>query len=502
VRFSVLNRALQFAATFAIVAGIAVFYRKVLLVNNTTVALTFILAILAVSTVWGMVVSVVMSVTAMLVFNYFFLQPTGKFTIADPKNWVALFTFLVVAVISSHLATRARQKATDASARRREIERLYAFSRGLLESRNVMELLNRIPVQIVDTFEVGAAAIFLADKQTVYRSGRVVPQLDTESLKAIMAREGPVINASENTCFLPIRLGVRQIGSLGVSGQTLSRQTLEAIGTLVAIAMEHSRAVEQVGQTEAAREAERLRTALLDAVTHALRTPLTSIKASVTNLLSNPGLIASQRQELLTIINEESDRLNRLVGEAAEMAQLNAGEVELRCDLQPIDRVITAALEHCRSSLGNRTVHVRIAPGLPRVHVDLDRAREVLVQLIDNANRYSPPDQPITITAEEAGDFVVTSVADRGSGIDDQEQALIFEKFYRGRDQRYSIEGTGMGLPIAKAIVEAHGGTMYLTSQRGHGSVFSFTLPIEGRQQGQVLAQASSHHDFDEDTDR
>jgi len=101
------------------------------------------------------------------------------------------------------------------------------------------------------------------------------------------------------------------------------------------------------------------------------------------------------------------------------------------------------------------------------------------VQLIDNAHRYSPADQPITITAEAAGDFVVTSVADRGAGIDEQEQALIFEKFYRGKDQRFQVQGTGMGLPIAKAIIEAHRGTISLTSQRGHGSVFSFTLPVE-----------------------
>jgi two-component system, OmpR family, sensor histidine kinase KdpD len=484
VREPLINRVLQYAIAFALVAGITVFYREALHVNSTTVALTFLLAILVISTVYGMAVSVAMSITAVCAFNYYFLPPIGRFTIADPQNWVALFAFLVVSVTASHLSTRARQQAQQASARRREIEKLYAFSQGLLESGNVIHLLNRIPVQIVDTFEVGAAALLLADKQKIYRSGPVIPHLDLDSLKAVVAREEPVVDVANSLCFVPVRMGVRPIGSLGISGTILSRQTLEAIGTLIAVAMERARAVEQLGQTEAAREGERLRTALLDSVTHALRTPLTSIKASVTNLLSNPSLSADQKRELLTIINEESDRLNRLVGEAAEMAQLDAGEVELRLTPHPIGDVISAALKLTKSSLGSRAVHVRIPEGLPRVRVDLVRAPEVLVHLLENANQYSPPNQPITVSAELNGDFLVTSVADRGNGIGDPEQSLIFEKFYRGKDQRFQVQGTGMGLPIAKAIVEAHGGSMSLTSQRGHGSVFSFTLPVDHSRAG------------------
>lgn len=495
MRASILKRILQLGCAFGILAGTIFLYHKVLPVNATTVALTFLLAILAVSVAWGMVVSLPMSIGAMLGFNYYFLPPAGTFTISDPQNWVALAAFLVVAIIGSHLSSRARRQAADASARQHDVERLYSFSQGLLESRNAMELVNRIPAQIVDTFEVGAAALFVADKQKVYRSGPVIPLLDTDSLKAILARDEALTDTANSVCFVPVRLGVHPIGSIGISGTILPRQTLEAIGTLIAIAMEHARAVEQVGQTEAAREAEKLRTALLDAVTHALRTPLTSIKVSVTNMLSNPSLSDAQRLELLTIINEESDRLNRLVGEAAEMARLDAGEVELKIEPQPIDHVITAALGQCRGSLGNREVRVEIADRLPRARVDVARAREVLVHLIENANQYSPPDQPITITAEVAGNFIVTSVADRGSGIDEPEQNLIFEKFYRGKDQRYSVEGTGMGLPIAKAIVEAHGGSISLTSQRGRGSVFSFTLPIDhGRQSQSPLQGLSKVH--------
>ena len=286
-------------------------------------------------------------------------------------------------------------------------------------------------------------------------------------------------NAAASLSFMPVRMGMRSFGSIGITGTVLTRQTLESIGTLTAVAIERARAVEQLGQTEAAREGERLRTALLDSVTHALRTPLTSIKASVTNLLSNPNVSTAQRAELLTIVNEETDRLNRLVGEAGEMAQLDAGEVELNLAPHAIGDVIHAALEQTVKSLCGREIRVNVAANLPNVSVDLKRITDALVQLIDNAHRYSPADQPITITAEAAGDFVVTSVADRGAGIDEQEQALIFEKFYRGKDQRFQVQGTGMGLPIAKAIIEAHRGTISLTSQRGHGSVFSFTLPVE-----------------------
>ncbi len=389
-------------SALGLVLGISLFYRRVLPVNPTTVALTFLLAILAVSTVWGIAVSVFMSIAAMLAFNYYFLPPVGKFTVADPQNWVALFAFLVVSVSASSLSTRARQKAEDASARRQEIEKLYAFSQVLLESGNVIQLLNRIPAQIVNTFEVGAAALFLSEKQKVYRSGPVIPRLDIDSLKAIVAREEPVIDIPNSLCFVPVRLGVRPIGSLGISGSTLSRQTLEAIGTLIAVAVERARAIEQLGQTEATREGERLRTALTESVTHNLRTPLTSIKASVTNLLTNNGLTEAQRQDLLTVINEESDRLNRLVGEAGEMARLDAGEVQLKLESTSIEDVIKAALSQCKSTTRKSYCASRRGARFPRVRVDLGLVKEALSHLIENANQYSPADQPITITAEQS----------------------------------------------------------------------------------------------------
>ncbi len=465
--------------SLVVVAGITLFYRSVVSVNHTTVALSFLLAILAVSAVWGMVVSACMSIIAMLAFNYFFLPPVGTLTIADPQNWVALFAFLVTSITGSRLSSRIRKEALEANQRRREVERLYRFSRHLLGEGNVIQLMNAIPDYIVEGFEAGAAELFLPQKGKFYRSGFGALHLDEEKMKTAFLLDEVTLDSEHSQCFLPVRLGVRPIGSLGISGAQLSRQTVEAIGTLVAIAIERARAVEQLGQTEAERQGERLKSALLDSITHDFRTPLTSMKAAVTALLTANRSDSAQSRELLSVINEECDRLNHLVEEAGEMAKLEAGEVALDLVPTPIEEIIEAALAHCKSALAGRQVDVHVAPGLPPVRADLERAKEALVQLIDNANIYSPKEQPITITAELTGDTVTTSVADRGPGIDDFEQTMIFDKFYRGKDQRYLVRGTGMGLPIARAIITAQKGSITVTSQLGHGSVFSFTLPVD-----------------------
>jgi two-component system sensor histidine kinase KdpD len=473
------------AVSLAAVAGISLFYRHILHVNQTTVALSFLLAILAVSAVWGMAVSVAMSLVAVAAFNYFFLPPVGTLTIADPQNWVALFAFLVTSIVGSQLSSRIRTEADEAHHRRREVERLYQFSRKLLGEGNVIQLMNAIPDYIVESFEAGAAALFLPQKGKFYRSGFGAAHLNEDKMKQAFSLDEFSADTQQGQSFIPIRLGVRPIGSLGISGSQLSRQSLDAISTLVAIAIERARAVEQLGQTEAERQGERLKSALLDSITHDFRTPLTSMKAAVSSLLSSLPSDATQTHELLSIINEECDRLNRLVEEAGEMAKLEAGEITLDLGPIPVEEIIQAALGHCSASLSGRPIDLRIATDLPPVRADRERAKEALVQLIDNANLYSAKDQPITITAELTGDTITTSVADRGPGIDEFEQTMIFDKFYRGKDQRYLVRGTGMGLPIAKALIVAQHGTISVTSQLGHGSVFAFTLPVDrGRKEG------------------
>src|SRR5689334_10145947 len=335
------------AVSLAVVAGIAVLYRHVVHVNQTTVALSFLLAILAVSAVWGMAVSAFMSVVAMVSFNYFFLPPVGTLTIADPQNWVALFAFLVTAITGSQLSSKIRKEAEEAHRRRREIERLYGFSRQLLGEGNVIQLMNAIPDYIVQSFEAGASELFLPQKDKFYRSGFGAAHLNEGTMRTAFLNDEMVVDSKRNQFFIPVRLGVRPIASLGISGARLSRQSVEAVSTLVAIAIERARAVEQLGQTEAERQGERLKSALLDSITHDFRTPLTSMKAAVTSLLSSSTSDAAQSRELLTIIDEECDRLNHLVEEAGEMAKLEAGELALDLAPIPVEEIIQAALAHC-----------------------------------------------------------------------------------------------------------------------------------------------------------
>jgi two-component system, OmpR family, sensor histidine kinase KdpD len=458
-------------------------------VNPTTVALMFLVAVLLASAYWGLRYALLLAVGATAAFNFFFLPPVGTFTIADPQNWIALFAFLVTALVASNLAESARREAEGAQQRRREVERLYGLSQRLLASENVLELLNALPLYVKDTFSVGSVVVMAADHPTVYRSS-LDAVFEESVLRSTLLRGEPVTQGGVS--YVPLRLGMRTVGALGVTGDELSRETLDALGSLAGLAIERARALEALSKNRAEQEHERLRTALLDSVTHEFRTPLTSIKASVTTLLSPAALADSSRRELLTIIDEETDRLNRLVGEAAEMAQLDAGMFKLELRPHSIWDALEPALQDARSSLENHSLEVPSDHDkLPKVRIDVERIREVIMHLLENAGKYSKPGDAIKVTSEVEGDRLVTSVADRGPGIDSFEQSLIFEKFYRGQHQRYSAPGTGMGLAIAKVIIEAHGGTISLVSQLGNGSVFSFSLPLDKTSHGTGLQSSA-----------
>lgn len=468
----------RYAAVTVLVVGLVSLYRFALHVNPTTVALTFLLAVLIVSAFWGLRYSVVMAALATLAFNYNFLPPYGTFTIADPQNWVALFVFLITAILASQLSERARRETENANQRRRDVERLYTLSQRLLATDNIAELLNAIPVHLAQIFQGRSGAVYVLGSDAIYRSSAQSEAPSAENLKLVSARGEPVLDRTREESLAPLRLGTRVTGALGISGALLSRGTLEALGSLVAIAVERVGVIEKLGKAEALRESETLRTALLDSVTHELRTPLTGIKAAVTSLLSGYSLEEAERRDLLSVINEETDRLDRLVGEATEMSQFDALGIELQLEPVSMPDLAASAIEQLRGMLGQHPIEIRVPQPVPNVTMDAARITEVLKHLLENAAKYSLADAPVTITIEVKKNRLLTSVADRGPGVDDFEQALIFDKFYRGRDLRYRVQGTGMGLAIAKAIVEAHEGTIGVTSQLGHGSVFYIELPV------------------------
>src|SRR5437868_4305562 len=360
----------RFGVCSAVVGAITAGYTRLLHVNPTTVAMTFLVAVLVIAAAWGLKFSVYTSLIATACLNFYFLPPVRTWTIADPQNWVALGVFLITAMIASKLSDTARRQTLAAESRRREVERLYAFSQQLLIKENIFELLNQLPAKIVDEFSVSAAAIFVASRQKVYYSDVAAHNLlSADELKAVSARGEPSADGERGVALIPLRVGVRAVGSLGVDG-TISYETMEAIGSMVAIATERAAAVEKLSHAEAARESERLRSALLDAVTHEFRTPLTSIKAAASTLGSGVQLDAAARSDLVAVVEEEADRLNRLVGEAAEMAKLDAHQVHLEFEVLDIRSAVDAAVKNVGPALRDHKIHVEIATGLPPIRMD------------------------------------------------------------------------------------------------------------------------------------
>lgn len=470
-----MQRITRIVGSVGIVVALTILFYRLLPVNSTTVALVFVLAVLAIATRWGLTEAIVSSVLAMLCFNFFFLPPIGTLTIADPQNWVALLTFLITAVVASQLSASVRRREREASSRRNEVEKLYELSRAMMLTTE-SKLASELPAHLVRIFGADSAGFYDRNTGEVYRAGARELALPDTKLKDIAVQGTTFQDVTAGLIALPVTLGGHNIGALYVLGSNISEAAVHALSNLIAIALEREHAHELAAVADAARKNEQLKSVLLDAVAHEFKTPLTSIKAAATALLSSETHNASEN-ELLTIVDEEADRLTQLVDEAIQMARIEAGQLKLTPQPFDVSQLIATVLKDEKIIMRERTLKTEI-DSVPPVLADLEQIQLVLRQILDNALKYSPAGSQITLGAHVENGEAVVSVSDQGPGIPEYDMPQIFDRFYRGRQVRDRIPGTGMGLAIVREIVQAHGGRIWARNLPARGAEVSFTLPL------------------------
>ncbi len=454
------------------------FLANIFPVNAITIGFAYLLLVLVVASTWGFIEASILSIAATLTLNYFFLPPIGTLNIAEAQNWVALFTFLTTSLIASRLSTKARQRALDAIERQQDIERLYAFSRAILLIDSSNPFGTQLVRKLADIFQLSAASLYERRTGEFYRAG----SLDLESMDAQL-RETAVHGTSESNiqtnCFLTsIRLGSEPIASLAVQGARMSDSTLQGIANLVAIGLERARAQDLAQQIEAARQSEQLRTTLIDAMAHEFKTPLTSIKAATTALLTNPSQLKEGQVELLNIADEEAKHLTELIDDTVAMARLDTKHIEINPEISDILEVIHEVAQSLRTELEGRHLEILHDDNIRTTAFDRRLLSLAIKQLIDNAVKYSPAGTPLEIQVRQGDRMINVDVTDHGKGMPEREQRHIFERFYRSPSVRHQIPGSGLGLSIAHSILQAHHGDLTVTSQPGR-TTFHLILPCE-----------------------
>jgi two-component system, OmpR family, sensor histidine kinase KdpD len=462
--------------------------------NATTVALTFLLIVLVVAATSRLWIAVTTSVVAMVCFNFFFLPPVGTLTIADPQNWVALFAFLAVSLVASNLSSVARARASEAVARRDEMARLFDLSRDVLlmtESREAIALLARF---IARRFDLDYAAICLprgADWD-IAESGTFHVELDHHELSLAVASAEKTLefDAREriysghrtmtidgrDVRIVPLRLGTRPIGLLAAAGRPVEAGSLDALGGIVAIAIERVQFLEERKTAELARQKEQLQSALLAALGHDLRTPLTAIRVAASNLQAS-WLTEPERREQSDVVLTEVERLTRLFDDILDMARIDAGAVSEQLEWVHPSQIVDAAREQVEHTLRDRHV-TTIVDADSLVRLDPRLTASALAHLLENAARYSPRDVPIEVETTLLDGELVIRVRDHGAGIAASDLPRLFDRFYRGV-QGNVVSGTGMGLSIARGLLAVERGRIWAENHAGGGAEFTIAVPVE-----------------------
>jgi two-component system sensor histidine kinase KdpD len=460
--------------------------------------MVFLVLVVWAATLAGIWLSLSIAVLCALFFDYYFLPPFRTLRLASGQEWVALVSFVLSCLVVGRVAEMARRQTRQAEKRREDVERLYALSQEMMLHEDAAGLIRELPMLIHRIFQLEEVVLYVRDQDQFYSSGANLQPSTQANLRALTQGMNPTLVGPGGVTAMALMLGLRPVGALGWQPAGLSREVSTAVSAQVAIALTRATAIEASARMEAAREGERLRTALIDSLTHELRTPLTSIRAAATTLLQGDGLDEESRMDLAAIVDEEASRLDALIGEAVEMAEIDANVVQVRAVPHHARSLFDQALEESRKALAGHRIVIDVEGKDDPAWFDPHLLCRVLRHLLENAARYTPTGGRITLRSSRRGGRVEFAVEDDGPGIDPVDLPLIFEKFYRGKKSASlsKKKGTGMGLAIVRAILAAHGGGIEAESLPGKGATFRFWIPLVEKEPPTGPAAGSRHLDL------
>jgi two-component system, OmpR family, sensor histidine kinase KdpD len=467
-------------------------------IEPTNLVMLYLMVVVIAALRWGRGPAILASVLSVVAFDFFFIVPYLTFAVSDTQYVLTFTAFLIVGLVMSTLTARAREQADLALRRQLETAELYDLSRDLTSAADLDTILQVLLRHVESSFGRGAAVILPGnspdDRVRLAAAGSSIQVDDNEVAVADWVfRHGQPAGRNTDTLpaarlhYLPLKTARGTVGVLGVGGPeseghylgTDQQRLMEAFASQASLAIERSLLEQAARRAHVLEATDRLQTALLNSISHDLRTPLVSITGALSSLQQDEHqLDPVNRRSLIDNALTEAERLNRLVGNLLSMTRLESGAMRVSqepCDLQDI---IGAAIRQMEEPLADRKVGVEIPEGLPLVPMDFVLIVQVLVNLLDNAVKYSAPGTPIEVRARQSGDTVELEVADRGVGIPTEDLDRVFDKFYRVQRPE-NVGGTGLGLSICKGIVEAHGGRIQARPRQGGGTIVMVTLPMK-----------------------
>jgi two-component system sensor histidine kinase KdpD len=460
-------------------AGVAVFTWLAFNLNLNLPSTGFLYLILIVLTAeyCGFLEATATSFAAVICLDYFFAPPIFSLSVSEPADWLAFAAFEFTALVISRLALRANAKAAEATARHQDSERLYETARQVLLLDKNEKPGNFITSSILQVFRVRGVVLFDAVSAETYSSGDVSQQMEDRTRSAYYL-DTDRFDRVTATWFVTLRLGGKPFGSLALADPSLTPTVATALASLSAIVLERSRSSEREYRAEAERQAECLRAAVLDALAHDIKTPLTVIRAASSGLLAAGGL-SSEKTELVTLIDDESAKLNDLASHLLAAARLDSTDFRPQQEPLLLSSLLKGAIEDFDRPNQRERFHLSQEPDEVPVFGDRKLVRRALMQLLDNALKYSVPKSSIEIKIAVTDSEVIAEIRNEGPTIARADQERIFERFYRAPETHFGAPGTGLGLSIVKKIAAAHRGRVWVESNEHDKTAFFLALPKE-----------------------